>query len=536
MKFLIVGSGPSGVHFALTVLQQGHSVTMLDVGNARPPNAAPAESFMGLKRQLPDPAEYFLGRDYGGITLPSPDPSADQEYYGLPPSKDYVFARDPHFRFMQDGFTPLTSFARGGLAEAWTSGSYAFDDTDLAEFPFDHADIHDHYGEVAARIGVAGEDDDVRFTPHANLLEPTRLDTSARKLLDRYEQRREKLHARHDVRFGRSRQAVLSSPRGDREACRSCGRCLWGCPNGAFYTPSVTLRECLGFETFDYRPGQFVSHFERDGEGGLAAAVAYPVGGGAEERFSADAYVLAAGAINSSNLVLRTHYKATREIVRLEGLMDNRQVLAPFFHFAMLGQAYDPESYQYHQLSFGLTQEAPRHYVHGQVTTLKTGSAHPIVQSLPLDTKTAAHVFRTLRSGIAVANFNYADTRRAGNFLTLVEDGSEWPALMARYRAAPGEAEEIRDTMKTIGRFFSALGAPFVPGMTHVRPAGSGVHYGGTLPMSATRKEWAVSPTGQSYDYANLIVADGASFPFMPAKNLTFTLMANATRIAKAIG
>jgi len=508
---------------------------MVDVGNARPPIAAPAESFMGLKRQLPDPAEYFLGRDYGAITLPSPDPAADQEYYGLPPSKDYVFAHDRHFRFLQDGFAPLTSFAAGGLAECWTAGSYAFDNNDLARFPFDHADIHDHYGEVAARIGVAGEEDDVGFASHANLSAPTTLDLSARKLLDRYEQRREKLRAKYGVRFGRSRQAVLTSPRGEREACRSCGRCLWGCPNGAFYTPSVTLRECLTFANFDYRPGHFVSHLEPDGEGGVAAAVAYPVGGGSEERFTADAFVLAAGAINTSNLVMRTHYRATREIVRLEGLMDNRQVLAPFFNFAMLGKAYDPESYQYHQLSFGLEQEAPRHYVHGQVTTLKTGSAHPIVQSLPLDIKTAASVFRTLRSGIAVANFNYADNRREGNFLTLVDDGGEWPALMARYRAAPGEAQEIRDTMKQIGGFFAALGAPFVPGMTHIRPAGSGVHYGGTLPMSAERREWAVSPTGQSYDYANLIVADGASFPFMPAKNLTFTLMANATRIATAV-
>jgi len=509
---------------------------MVDVGHARPSSAAPAESFMGLKSQLPDPVEYFLGRDHGAITLPSPDPAADQEYYGLPPSKDYVFGGDERFRLQTDGFTPLTSFAAGGLAESWTGGSYAFDDTDLADFPFTHADIAPHYGEVAERIGVAGEEDDVGFTTHDNLAIPTALDVSSGALMERYQRRRDKLRAKHAVRFGRSRQAVLTAPRGEREACRSCGRCLWGCPNGAFYTPSMTLRECMGFDAFDYRPGYFVSHFERDGEGGLSAALAYPVAGGATERFSADAYVLAAGAINSSNLVLRTHYKATGEIVRLEGLMDNRQVLAPFFNWTMLGKAYEPDSYQYHQLAFGLPQAAPRHYVHGQVTTMKTASAHPVVQSLPLDIKTAAHVFRALRSGLGVANINYADTRRPGNFLSLVEDGGEWPALMARYRPAAGEDAEIRETMGKVGKFFARLGAPFVPGMAHVRPVGAGVHYGGTLPMSAERREWAVSPVGQSWDYANLFVADGASFPFMPAKNLTFTLMANSTRIASAIG
>ena len=37
---------------------------------------------------------------------------------------------------------------------------------------------------------------------------------------------------------------------------------------------------------------------------------------------------------------------------------------------------------------------------------------------------------------------------------------------------------------------------------------------------------------GQSHDFENLYLVDGVTFPFLPAKNLTFTLMANAARIA----
>ena len=33
-------------------------------------------------------------------------------------------------------------------------------------------------------------------------------------------------------------------------------------------------------------------------------------------------------------------------------------------------------------------------------------------------------------------------------------------------------------------------------------------------------------------NFENLWLADGSTFPFLPAKNLTFTLMANASRIA----
>lgn len=534
MKILVVGSGPSGVHFALTALRKGHRVTMLDVGNSRAPVAAPAASFLGLKSELPDPAAYFLGPDYGGITLPPAHAGEAAEYYGLPPSKDYVFAGHPQFRFRHDNYAALSSFAAGGLAECWTGGSYPFDDADLAEFPFGFADIEPYYSEIAARIGVCGEADDIGFLCHDNLSVPAPLDASGGALLERYERRRARLRDRHKVRLGRSRQAVLTASRGEREACRACGRCLWGCPNGAFYTPSFTLRECIAHENFTYRPGWFVSHFERSDEGDLAGAWAYPAGGGAAQRFEADAHVLAAGAIGSSNIVLRTHYRATGEIVRLEGLMDNRQVLAPFFNLGMLGRAWSADVYQYHQLAFGLDRPAPGHYVHGQITPLKTAAAHPVIQNLPLDLRSAGGVFRALRSGLGVANFNFADTRRRGNFLTLSDDGGEWPVLAARYRPAEGEAEEIRAAMGEVRRFFRAIGAPFVPGMAHVRPIGSGVHYGGTLPMTAQPREWSVSPQAQSHDYANLFVVDGANFPFMPAKNLTFTLMANAARIADA--
>lgn len=533
MKVLVVGSGPSGVHFALTALRKNHHVVMLDVGRARPQTVLPEEDFLGLKRRLPDPAGYFLGRDLGAISVPGDN----DEYYGLPPSKDYVFERPADFSLNEDGLSPLVSFAAGGLAECWTGGCYPLNDFELGAFPFGYADIAPYYSEVAGRIGVAGEEDDLSdFFPHHEHLSPMLdLDDSGTRLLKAYERRRGKLSTKYKVRLGRSRQAVLSHPLGERKGCTYCGRCLWGCPNGAFYTPSLTLRECLTYANFEYVPNVFASHLEMAPSGAVEHVVSYDVDSGAERRRTADAYVLACGTLSTSNLVLRSIYKSRKEIIRLTGLMDNRQVLAPFCNLSMLGRSYSANSYQYHQLAVGIETDAPDRYVHGQITTLKAATAHPIVRSLPLDLKSAIGVFRLLRSSLAVLNLNFCDWRRDSNYLTLGERSTAaegFPAMTIRYRPPPGEAETLRSARAAARGFFRELGAPLIPGMAHVRPMGASVHYSGTLPMSAERQPWAVTPECRSYDMENLFIVDGSVMPFLPAKNLTFTLMANAVRVA----
>ena len=64
----VIGSGASGVHFALTVLEKGGSVRMVDVGRLGRAAVLPGATLNGLKSQLPDPAEYFLGRDFDSLT------------------------------------------------------------------------------------------------------------------------------------------------------------------------------------------------------------------------------------------------------------------------------------------------------------------------------------------------------------------------------------------------------------------------------------------------------------------------------------
>jgi hypothetical protein len=277
-----------------------------------------------------------------------------------------------------------------------------------------------------------------------------------------------------------------------------------------------------------------VNHFKFNTKREITSVIAESANGGKSYEFSADNFVLAAGTLSSSRIFLESIYQNTGEIIKLPGLIDNRQVLVPFINLAMIGDSYNPESYQYHQLSMGVESEQPKEYVHCQITTLKTALAHPIIQSMPLDLKTAIFVYRNVHSALGLVNVNLHDVRRNDNYLTLeTNPPSQHSRLVINYLPAADEQRTIKRTVKTVKAALRKLGCVVPPGLTHIRPMGASVHYAGTIPMSAEKATLTASPYCQSHDFKNLYFADGTTYPFLPAKNITFTLMANAVRVAQ---
>lgn len=528
----IVGSGASAVHFALSVLEKGYAVTMLDVGY--PPGEAvhPREPLNGLKENLADPVEYFLGRKFESLIMPD----AGKEYYGFPPSKNYVFREPGLLRERSQGFAPLFSFARGGLAEAWTGGAYAYNDAELADFPFGYGELEPFYGRVAGRIGMLGARDDLeRFHPwHGNLQPPLEFDEHSALLYAAYEKKRDRLQKKHSCFMGRSRLAVLSRDMDSRRACDYSGRCLWGCPSDSLYVPSLTLKACLGFPRFTYVPGMLVSHFTCGAGDRVETVTAWDMEKERHREFPVKKLVLAAGTLCTARIFLASIQRRTGQIRELPGLMDNRQVLIPFINLKLAGKPFKAETYQYHQLAMGIEAGDPRHFVHGQITTLKTGLLHPIIESVPLDLKTSLFLSRNLHAALGVANINFHDDRRPGNRVTIAGDPDPLRAeLRIRYAPPSGEKKRLRSLISRVKAVLLQLGAVVPPGMLHVRPMGASVHYAGTIPMNREKKPLTATANCRSHDFDNLYFVDGTCFPFLPAKNLTFTLMANAARVAE---
>jgi choline dehydrogenase-like flavoprotein len=183
----------------------------------------------------------------------------------------------------------------------------------------------------------------------------------------------------------------------------------------------------------------------------------------------------------------------------------------------------------------GLERTDPRHYVHGLITTLKSALIHPIVQSVPFDLASALWIFRNAHAALGLVNVNFHDERRESCSLALEVDSDGSSKLLLRYEPAADEPERIAGALRDVKRALRALGCIAPPGMAYVRPMGASVHYAGVLPMRRERAPLCTSPLGESYDLSGLYFVDGSTFPFLPAKNLTFTLMANAARIADSL-
>ena len=99
-RYLVVGSGATGVHFAQSMLERGETVELIDVGYPAPPVEHPDLDFSALKDAGVDGGSYFLGPDSDAVVYPAPDAKP----YGFPPSKAHVFRRPEGFRLEERGF------------------------------------------------------------------------------------------------------------------------------------------------------------------------------------------------------------------------------------------------------------------------------------------------------------------------------------------------------------------------------------------------------------------------------------------------
>jgi choline dehydrogenase-like flavoprotein len=513
---IVIGSGASGTFAAYQLRDK--KVLVLDVGN-EPPAARTAFSgnLYELRKAREELHDELVGAHYESLhniahAYLSPKLKAPMLRYVLQPPGG----------FQSHGFYTVTSQARGGLANAWGAGVFPFTERELEGFPITFADLAPYYGELTSHIGISGAVDDLAgdLPLTGELLPPLELSRIGADCLRRYAGHKRAMQ-RRGFRVGRARLAVLTKEHRGRAACEYDNLEFFKPHIPAVYNPAYTLDELVRAGRVEYRGSARALAFRED-DGGVAVDARDTRSG---ERFTASAkkLVLAAGTLNTARIVLASKRDYTTRLP----LLDNTISYVPLLQPRFIGAALERRSFSTAQLTI-LHEKTP-----GAAPLFCTfyGLTGPLrsdyLLNFPLAMRDNLAAAKFLSPAMAIVQVFYPDTPRPENHVSLLPSGE----LSVAY----GE-QRVEHIERDIIRAFFRLGYLSHHSLCQFPSAGNSFHYAGCLPMKRAPGAYETGADGLLSDHRHVYVADGATLPLLPSKNLTFTLMANAMRIAAHAG
>jgi hypothetical protein len=494
---------------------------MLDYGNTDAHYAPliPRQPFTELRHEDASQHRYFLGDRFEGIPFGPVRVGAQ-----LTPPRMHILA-DAADRIPVDSpdFAVSISLARGGLGAGWSAGVFPFTDDELRETGLGTADFQPHYDAVAARIGVAGEPDDLLpFLPASpSLLPALDVDTGSEVLLARYATKRAALNA-DGFFLGRTRLAVCTTPYRDRgpEAYRDMA--YWADLDRSIYRPQWTLEELRRAPNFTYLDRRFVETFVEDERGVRVHTTHADTGAG--ETHTGDALVMAAGTIGSTRLVLRSLGRYDTPVP----ILCNPYSYVPTINLGALGRPVRDRRHSLAQLTAMIRVDGahPR-LLQAQVFSYRSLLTFKLMKESPLACPHSLAVLRLLMPYMTILGINHEDHPTPDKTCTLRRGTPD--RLEVRYRPAAEETRTQRADERNVLRFFRRLGC--LPLKT-VRPGeGASLHYAGAFPIRPEGGDLTCDRAGRLRATRAVYLADGSVFPWIPPKGLTFNIMANADRV-----
>ncbi len=528
---IIVGSGPAGVAAAFPLLARGCRVLMLDGGDDGDdegvPSAASSHANLHDLRRRPDQWKLIVGERYEAFQ----DPSAASPKFRVPAHRQSLRQFDQRVAIQATNFAVVGALGAGGLSNLWGAGVSMFDDEDLAEYPISLRDLAPSYARVSQRIGVSGSNSDDMAVLHghdAHLLAPTKRSAQVERLLARYASRPGRAH-RHGVRLGAGRNAVLTEGRDGRGGCVYCGLCLWGCQYGAIWSAKHDLQTLRRHPNFHYRPTTFATALARTPAGWRV--LAEDKAAGTPLGFEAKRLFLACGAFGSAKLVLAALGMRGRDIAFQTSPSAGFAVLVAGGRGA-LANRLEENVLALSQASFKVEdRRLQRGYASGQLfagATIQAGEYLRLIGSLSYPA--SRRIVRMLQPRLLVGNC-YLDGAYSRHTVRLARSGE--------LRIAGGYASATAHHAGLVSQALAAAlrhyGAWLLPGTFRMAAPGADAHYGATVPMRSLPQPHEANRAGEVHGLPGVYVVDGSALTSVPPKPHTFSIMANADRIAAGV-
>ncbi len=560
-KAIVVGSGAGGSVLAMVLAEAGWDVTIFEKGS-----------------------NYFTHLDGVGplgTTFSNDEVKALNRYFEQPDPLAYprTFRRTAGQPASYVGPVNDLPVTVGGGTVHWDAKVPRFWDidfkgrsmlgsvpgADVADWPFEYAEIAPYYDEIEALLGTQG--DLAALPAHPTLAHAPR--STPYPMPPGAQQRSSTLIARGAQRVGLHPypfpMAINSVEHDGRPACNNCGFCSgYGCPIAARVGALAPLRRALRTGRVDLRAETTVTRVEHAGR--QATGVSYLDPHGRPGQESADVVVLAASAIESARLALLSRLPDESERVgkrlMFHHFVDGFGIYLDQRVHAHRGRSTTQCLEDYADPDFPGARLFARlrglPYLRGGLCELG-GSQEPIAEGkfyqLILSVLSAAHPFgspfkdlmrtSTLRDRLAGVQLIGTDLPYLSNNVTLdpkVKDFNGQPVPRITY--APGKHERVAQLfyLPQVTALLAASGATLfaaVPASLEALAAGGTPpdtkHVMGGMQMGDDPKTSVVNGDGRMHQLDNVYVADGGVCATSGCQNPTNTLMAVALRTARRL-
>ena len=416
------------------------------------------------------------------------------------------------------------SHALGGFGNVWGSAMLPYDASEIARWPVSPEEMARSYRNVLDYAPISAEHDTLAETYplYTDDLSALKRSQQTETLLGAFDRRRSAL-ARRGATFGRARVAVNVSQ--GETGCRYCGRCLDGCAYGAIFNPGQAWSSIPGFEagvaSERFHRGFYALEFKEMAD--CVNVTAIDVRSGAVRTWRARRLFLGLGHVGTTRMIARSLNRIGERIRTL----DTQYYFFPLLSYA--GRKLEQIEYTLAEAFLEVNNDKiSPHKQHMQVYGL-----NPIfVKMLREESRGLVPLSPLFKRFYVFQGYLHSDDSGSVD-IEIASSGPAHDDIIVRGRQNPNAIRVARKMQALVRHSMLPFGIAPPLGLSLV-PPGRSFHAGGSFPMGGEHPVYSSDALGRPSGLKRVHIVDPASFPTIPSSTISFSIMANSDRVARA--
>ena len=495
----VIGSGPAAIAAIMACVEQQQEVTVLDVGYT--PESPFAQYAIHPKTHRDFPLKTTHGSDYPYWHTQA---HSYQEYN---PS------------------AILSSHAKGGFSSVWGAGLFPWAEEEFDNWPVSYDAFIPWYEKLSSFLPMAAAQDHLAEKFPLFHHHPTQLNASTQfEALNNHISKHPQVLSANGIVIGQSRLAVDQRS----QPCVYCGQCIDGCPHELIYSTAHTMNKLIQTSQVHYQPGIKVEKLNQNE--GLVEIEAWDLAKQTAIRIEAEKVFLGCGALQTTLIMMRS-LGLYDQVVKLK---DSQYFLFPILGPASTGilhedlftlsQAFleiinkEILPFRVHVSLYGYSSFL-KDFVYGKFGFL-SGAISPLLN------------WGLKRTFIGQS---YLPSSHSNKISVTMKKGDK-DKISIQPVHSRNVKKDIQIVLKYLNRFSRQTGLRCISPLLNIAPVGKSFHLGASFPMQA--KPDSVLETnslGESPALPHVHLIDSSILPDIQSGPITYTMMANAYRIAFSV-